>query len=64
MLQSTKIVGEPSTGNQCNRFDEGGGLIPVSTLMLNRAEKNKLLEMISYISFGHGHGHAHGHGHE
>lgn len=32
---NTKIVGEPSTGNQCNRFDEGGGLISTSTLMLN-----------------------------
>jgi hypothetical protein len=30
---STKIVGEPATGNQCNRFDEGGGLISASTLM-------------------------------
>lgn len=26
-----KIVGEPSVGNQCNRFDEEGGIIPAYT---------------------------------
>ena len=36
--QRKKIVGEPSAENQCNRFDEEGGIISAYTPTLKKGD--------------------------